>query len=489
MASRIPIRRPRTAGAENETRSTHQAIQRGKAAVSRQTLSKPPSEKPVLVASTKSHATTSISAVEVPGSAKRKREALREVTDRNRSRALSITGKAKAGPSDGRKIIALPKKSAAATRVTKENARPVAGRSLTAVQEAIDVDEDDGPSAKRQRTSSVGPEEEAFVAAELGSASDDEEEADPDGDDWEDLDAADHDDPSMASEYVVEIQEYVRQTELKTMPNPKYILSQPEITWAMRALLNEWLIQVHLRFSLLPETLFLCANLIDRFLSTRTASTNKLQLVGMACLLIAAKYEETIAPAVENYVIISEGATTAQEMLTAEQHILRSINWDMSYTGPMHFLRRISKADNYAPHTRTLGKYLAEIYLLDHRLLGVPPSMISAAAMWLARLALGETTWTPTLAHYAGYRESALIPVANVMLRYLLQPIKHESFYKKYAGKRNLKVSVYMRQWVLARWPESAKVDLALDLAALKHDNRLKRSAQLGPEDDGDQTI
>ncbi|KAJ7194935.1 A/B/D/E cyclin, partial [Mycena pura] len=338
---------------------------------------------------------------------------------------------------------------------------------------------EDGPSPKRQRTSSVEPEDvqaETEVAAELNLLTDDEEEveADPDGDDWQDLDAADFDDPTMASEYVVDIQGYLREAELTTMPNPKYMANQPELNWGMRGLLNEWLLQVQSRFHLLPETYFLCVNLIDRFLSTRIVSTKKLQLVGMACLLIASKYEETVTPSIKHFVNLSDGAATEDDMRTAEQHILRSLEWDLRFPNPMHFLRRISKADEYAPHTRMLGKYLAEIACMEYRLLAVPPSMLAAAAMWLARLALGQPDWTPTLAHYAMYAESALLPAASVMLRYVLQPIRHENFYKKYAGKRNLKVSIFMRQWALARWEEGAKIDLAADLSDLKREIRMQ---------------
>jgi G2/mitotic-specific cyclin 1/2 len=66
---------------------------------------------------------------------------------------------------------------------------------------------------------------------------------------------------------------------------------------------------------------------------------------------------------------------------------------------------------------------------IEHRLVGVPPSLLAATTMWLARLALGEEDWTPTLAHYAMDVESALAPVASHMLRYILQPVRHESFY------------------------------------------------------------
>ena len=42
--------------------------------------------------------------------------------------------------------------------------------------------------------------------------------------------------------------------------------NQTDINEKMRAILVDWLIEVHLKFKLLPETLFLTVNLIDRFL-------------------------------------------------------------------------------------------------------------------------------------------------------------------------------------------------------------------------------
>ncbi|KAJ6620410.1 Cyclin, N-terminal domain-containing protein [Mycena sp. CBHHK59/15] len=266
------------------------------------------------------------------------------------------------------------------------------------------------------------------------------------------------------------------------MPSPTYMDSQPKLSWEMRGLLNEWLMQVHVRFHLTSETLFLCTNLIDRFLSTRIVSHNKLQLVGMACMFIAAKYEETVAPAVLNFVHVSDGAYEAAEMLQAEQHILHALEWNLSYPSPINYLRRISKVDDYDPQSRTVAKYLAEISCVEWRLIATPPSLVAAAAMWLARIALGEETWTPNLAHYSTYAESAVLPAANHMLDYILQPIVHESFYKKYAGKKNMKVSVYMRQWALARWAEGTRVDLAAKLQDVKNEIRAQKTVRIAQQ-------
>ncbi|KAJ7674475.1 cyclin-like protein [Mycena olivaceomarginata] len=203
----------------------------------------------------------------------------------------------------------------------------------------------------------------------------------------------------MASEYVADIQRYLKEVELTTLPPRNYMASQTALTWDMRALLNDWLLQVHTRFHLLPETLFLSTHLIDRFLSLRAVAPGKLQLVGMACLLLASKYEETVSPAIANFTQISDGAFSNAEMQQAEQHVLRTLGWDLSYPSPMHWLRRVSKAEGYQTQTRQLGKYLAEIVLVEERLVGTPPSLLAAAAMWLARLALGEGRLAARLIH------------------------------------------------------------------------------------------
>lgn len=208
-----------------------------------------------------------------------------------------------------------------------------------------------------------------------------------------DLDTEDLDDPLMAAEYVVEIFDYLRDLEMETLPNPQYIVHQPDLEWKMRGILVDWLIEVHTRFRLLPETLFLAVNLIDRFLSAEVVALDRLQLVGVAAMFIASKYEEVLSPHVANFSHVADETFTDKEILDAERHILATLEYNMSYPNPMNFLRRISKADNYDIQTRTLGKYLMEISLLDHRFLPFPQSQVGAASMHLARQILDRGPW------------------------------------------------------------------------------------------------
>ena len=63
---------------------------------------------------------------------------------------------------------------------------------------------------------------------------------------------------------------------------------QPDITFPMRSILVDWLIEVSEEYKLNTETIFLAVNYIDRFLSYVSVQRARLQLVGTACMFIAA---------------------------------------------------------------------------------------------------------------------------------------------------------------------------------------------------------
>ncbi|GAB1311220.1 G2/mitotic-specific cyclin [Madurella fahalii] len=281
----------------------------------------------------------------------------------------------------------------------------------------------------------------------------------------EELDREDLDDPLMVAEYANEIFEYLRDLECNSVPNPQYMSHQDDLEWKTRGILIDWLVEVHTRFHLLPETLFLAVNIVDRFLSEKVVQLDRLQLVGITAMFIASKYEEVLSPHIANFRHIADDGFSEAEILSAERFILATLNYDLSYPNPMNFLRRISKADNYDIQSRTVGKYLMEISLLDHRLMAYRPSHIAAAAMYLSRMILDRGEWDETLEYYAGYSEEEIKPVFLLMVDYLARPVIHEAFFKKYASKKFLKASILARQWAKknAQRHNITDVDLSLD--------------------------
>lgn len=268
---------------------------------------------------------------------------------------------------------------------------------------------------------------------------------------WDDLDSEDLDDPLMVAEYTNDIFDYLYELEKKYMPNPDYINDQKDLGWQQRGLLMDWLVEIHSKLHLLPETLYLAANIVDRFMTLRVVNLDKIQLVGVTALLLAAKYEEVFPPMLHHFAYLTGGNFDENDILSAEKFVLQVLDFDLSYPNPLNFLRRISKADNYDVQSRSFGKYLLEISVVEHTLIRYSPSMHAAASMLVARHIMGRPEWDANLVHYSGdYTEADLRPVATCIVKYLASPVEHEALFKKYAGKRFFRASLIARQWAKA---------------------------------------
>ncbi|OAA66127.1 Cyclin B, G2/mitotic-specific [Cordyceps fumosorosea ARSEF 2679] len=221
------------------------------------------------------------------------------------------------------------------------------------------------------------------------------------------------------------------------LPNPHYMEMQTEIQWSMRSVLMDWLVQVHSRFALLPETLFLTVNYIDRFLSYKIISVTKLQLVGATALLVASKYEEINCPSMDEIVFMVDNGYSPEEILKAERFMLSMLNFELGWPGPMSFLRRVSKADDYDLDTRTLAKYFLELTIMDERFVASPPSFLAAGAHCLSRLILNKGDWTKAHVYFSGYTWSQLKPLVTMLIECCEHPrLHHAAVYEKYREKR-----------------------------------------------------
>ncbi|XP_014031121.1 G2/mitotic-specific cyclin-B2 isoform X1 [Salmo salar] len=261
----------------------------------------------------------------------------------------------------------------------------------------------------------------------------------------EDIDEGDSDMPQLCSEYIKDIYRYLQRLETQQSVRPKY-MNGYEINGRMRALLIDWLVQVHSRFQLLQETLYLTVAILDRFLQVQTIGRKKLQLVGVTAMLLASKYEEMYSPEIGDFVYITDNAFTKAHIREMEQLILQSLNFELGRPLPLHFLRRASKAGNADVEKHTLAKYLMELTLLDYDMVHYHPSEIAAAALCLSQLLLDELNWTPTQAHYSTYNENHLKPIMQHIAKNVVSVnegrTKLQAVKNKYASSRLMRISL-----------------------------------------------
>merc|ERR1712062_941703 len=210
------------------------------------------------------------------------------------------------------------------------------------------------------------------------------------------------------------------------------------------------MVGVHLQFHMLQETLFSTVAILDRYLQKEIASVSrkKLQLVGVACMLIAAKYEEIYAPEIKDFVYITDHAYSERDIQKMEIQVLSVLKFDLGRPLPLHFLRRASKAGGVEAATHTLAKYIVELSLGVYSLCDLPPSKLSAAALALSMRLLDpasnlESVWSNNLVHYTKYTLDEIRPTIERLATVLINApsAKLATVYQKYSNKKFMKIA------------------------------------------------
>jgi cyclin B len=190
---------------------------------------------------------------------------------------------------------------------------------------------------------------------------------------------------SYVGEYLEEI--YVNllleETQATTKPKFGYMNTQPEINEIMRAILIDWIIDVHLRFNLRQETLFMTIWLIDTYLSFAFVHRDKLQLLGITCLLISCKSHEIYYPQNNKLIEMTDNAYSKEEMLTMENEILKKLNFFIVCPNPIDFYNILSKMFNFEKKQYYLGNYFIESALVNYQILKYSSSVIASSCTYL----------------------------------------------------------------------------------------------------------
>jgi len=235
------------------------------------------------------------------------------------------------------------------------------------------------------------------------------------------------DDPQYVAEYAPDVLQVMLRRQMAFMPRANYMGTQRELNSKMRAILTDWLFEVHhKKYKMRRETLFLTVNVIDRYLSARDVPRDRLQLVGVAATLIAAKYEEIHPPEVQDFINVTAMTYSRKEILDTEMTIINALAFQVACPTAAYFLshyqasykmfplesrreRTLLDGSPWDAHSGDLAWYIMELGLLDISLILFPPSHLAAAALLLSNAISGfSPRWPDFLARSTGHEEAAL---------------------------------------------------------------------------------
>ena len=235
-----------------------------------------------------------------------------------------------------------------------------------------------------------------------------------------DVDVDNAHDEQQATEYVVDLYKHYKSVE-STWPIEAYIEFQQDINAKMRAVLVDWLVEVHLKFKMLQPTLYLTVQIIDRYLSSKQIHRKKLQLLGVSALFVACKYEEIYPPEVADFTYITDHAYAAEEVLDMEMKILLELDWKITAPNAHLWIERLCAVCRASSRVKHRAEYYSQRTLQEYALLDFKPSQIAAAAVHLSLVAEARENrdnrecWPRPCERLTGYTQLELYACAKAI--------------------------------------------------------------------------
>ena len=267
--------------------------------------------------------------------------------------------------------------------------------------------------------------------------------------------------PQYLTEYSNQILTHLKETENINIPNyEKLFNNQIEINNVHRMGVIHWIISVSERFELLPETLYLTINIFDRYLEKKTLLRKNLQLVVSTCLLIASKYEEIYAPEIRDFIYISKGLFTRDDIINIEYDILKVLNFNLLTVSPYIFLVRfffISGNDNMKVFY--LASYILDICLTDISFCKKSSSLKASVVLYISRKIILENVkniWNNSLKIHSGYSERDLKESIKECAKYTYnytsnkytKNFKKLPSYIKYSSEKYEAISIFFEKFL-----------------------------------------
>jgi len=191
--------------------------------------------------------------------------------------------------------------------------------------------------------------------------------------------------PQILEEYLPEFHHCLKNEEKKLKLNLQNRKLHIEVTEKMRLILVSWLTEVHKKFRLLDETLYLTIHIIDFCLHSKESSWNKanFQLLGISSMLLACKYEEIYYPEIKDFYYVTDKAFSVQQILECEFKICKILDYLILTCYPIRFLELYRFIFNINDSQFFFCKLILEISLMDSRFLEFDKSLITLAAVFV----------------------------------------------------------------------------------------------------------
>ncbi|CAJ0963249.1 unnamed protein product, partial [Mesorhabditis belari] len=254
-------------------------------------------------------------------------------------------------------------------------------------------------------------------------------------------------------DYSDDVFTYLQAIEKKFSINEGY-LNGKSTTGKMRAILVDWIVQVHHRLSLLPETLSLAIYVLDAYLTAKDVPKTSLQLTALTSVFIAAKYEEMYTPDIREFEVIGDGQFSKRDILSLEPRMLMVLECCLYRPAHITFLRFHSSRFCLPEEVHKRAQFFIEICMQYYQLCHLAPSHMVLIAISLATAMDGYEVDMDELLKHSDLKKTQM-ENWRAHLAYAISANHEHTRLKgistKYASSRYLRssdLSIEKRQWL-----------------------------------------
>ena len=218
-----------------------------------------------------------------------------------------------------------------------------------------------------------------------------------------------------------------------------------EINEKHRSVVIEWLSYIIHYFSQSNETLFICINIMDRYITKKKITLNNYQLVAISSYLIASKYEDTNSPSIDDLIYISKNIYSHNNIIEMEIDILSTLNFDIFSVSSYQFFSffyLISNLNNKILFC--LGHLILELCLLNIDLMSYDSSQLAIGSFIIAKKSLEIKGGLSNIKLFYNYNENDMIEIQKKIVLFLNRIVysnKNCLILEKFEKKKYLSVS------------------------------------------------
>jgi len=181
----------------------------------------------------------------------------------------------------------------------------------------------------------------------------------------------------------------------------------------MRYILVDWLVEVADLKQFSRDTLYMTVSLVDRYLSQRMVTRKTLQLLGIACMVIAARFSENEVITIREAAWLTDNTYTYELVVRTMGKALCAARGNLRVSTHLDFLRLFIKLANVDSHVEELMHLVSELVLLHMAVANSSPVLVAAAVVYFTLFAQGVPApqcWPETLQRWSNLSIQQIAP-------------------------------------------------------------------------------